>query len=304
MHTHTYTYIYIHIHTYAYRHTYIHMHTRTYTYIYIHMHTDIHTYICIHIHIHTYTYICIQTYIHTYAYRHADMQTCRPGFQNTGYLGGVQGNGDLKNAILETAMSDESNRPMAWLKDIVPTLAESAEIRIQGPNTLYSEATIDPMDLLMVDKKPPRIIAEAVVYSPFVNPVNDHTLYGGRTTQQIIDTSVYNAAALINCAFPAEGQEGFSQASEATALSPRQLGTLHSNRVALLASVSLTLPAWSPIFPCRFCLTMFFPQNWWRDMQTCRHACIYIISYHVISYYIISYNSNQQCIHIYIYIYL
>ena len=52
----------------------------------------------------------------------------------------------------------------------------------------------------------------------------------------------------------AEGQEGFSQASEATALSPRQLGTLHSTRVALLAS--LTLPAWSPIFPCRFCLTL------------------------------------------------
>ena len=291
IHIHTYTYIYIHMHTDI--HTYICIHVHIHTYTYICIQTYIHTYICIHIHIHTYTYICIQTYIHTYAYRHADMQTCRhtdmqtcrPGFQNTGYLGGVQGNGDLKNAILETAMSDESNRPMAWLKDIVPTLAESAEIRIQGPNTLYSEATIDPMDLLMVDKKPPRIIAEAVVYSPFVNPVNDHTLYGGRTTQQIIDTSVYNAAALINCAFPAEGQEGFSQASEATALSPRQLGTLHSNRVALLASVSLTLPAWSPIFPCRFCLTMFFPQNWWeRDM----HAYIYhIISCHIILYHII-----------------
>ena len=227
------------------------------------------------------------------------MQTCRPGFQNTGYLAGLQGNGDLKNAILETAMSDESNRPIAWLKDIVPTLAESAVILIQGPNTLYSEATIDPMDLLMVDKKPPRIIAEAVVDSPFVNPVNDHTLYGGRTTQQIIDTSVDNAAALINCAFPAEGQECFSQASESTALSPRQLGTLHSNRVALLASVSLTLPAWSPIFPCRFCLTMCFPQNWWRDMQTCRHT-YHIISYHIILYYIISHHSNQQCIHIYI----
>jgi len=53
---------------------------------------------------------------------------------------------------------------------------------------------------------------------------------------------------------PAEGQEGFSQASEATALLPRQLGTLHSNRVALLAS--LTLPAWSPIFPCRVCPTL------------------------------------------------
>ncbi|CAL1167516.1 unnamed protein product [Cladocopium goreaui] len=37
--------------------------------------------------------------------------------------------------------------------------------------------------------------------------------------------------------------EGFSQASEATAFSPRQLGTLHSNRVALLAS--LILPAWN-----------------------------------------------------------
>ena len=31
-----------------------------------------------------------------------------------------------------------------------------------------------------------------------------------------------------------------------------------SNCVALLASVSLTLPAWSLIFPCRFCLTMCF----------------------------------------------
>ena len=34
----------------------------------------------------------------------------------------------------------------------------------------------------------------------------------------------------------------------------QSMGTLHSNRVALLAS--LTLPAWSPIFPCRFCLTL------------------------------------------------
>ena len=52
-------------------------------------------------------------------------------------------------------MADETNRPVSLIKllDLVPSLCEAAEIRLQGNAGLFREDTSNLMNLKLTEKK-------------------------------------------------------------------------------------------------------------------------------------------------------
>ena len=75
-------------------------------------------------------------------------------------------------------MADETNRPVSLIKllDLVPSLCEAAEIRLQGNAGLFREDTSNLMNLKLTEKKDMRLVSEAVVYSPMIIPDQDNVL--------------------------------------------------------------------------------------------------------------------------------